>query len=196
VACVLAKASGKVVIIQEDELSEDGKTTRIECRIEDAEALLQSTTPEGPTQEQPIESLSPTPEIIVDKPMETIVTAQAAPNTTAPTLAEPIAASDTTEKSNSEPAKPTMVQRQEPQEISGSKSILNTLKRIQHHKIAPKSQEKQVSLDIQNLNKTIDEQEKKLYTELATVRQQIERLKQLTEETTPKQEQENKENPK
>jgi len=46
--------------------------------------------------------------------------------------------------------------------------------------------------DLQNLNKTIDEQEKKLYAELAAVRQQIERIRQLTEETTSKQEQENK----
>jgi len=35
VACVLAKASGKIVTIQKDEQSDDGKTTRIEYRIED-----------------------------------------------------------------------------------------------------------------------------------------------------------------
>jgi len=35
VACVLAKASGKIVTIQKDELSDDGKITRIEYRIED-----------------------------------------------------------------------------------------------------------------------------------------------------------------
>lgn len=34
VACVLAKASGKVVTIQKDEQSDDGKTTRIEYLME------------------------------------------------------------------------------------------------------------------------------------------------------------------
>ena len=277
VACVLAKASGKVVTIQEEELSEDRETTRIECRIEEAEPLLQSTTPEGLTQEQPLASLSPTPEIIVDKPMETMVTAQSA-NVTAPTFADHVAALDTNEKSNSEPAAPTMVQRQEYQEISVPKSILNALNtaqgtremstlkdtvnklrgleaeklsltleieelrkmadakaavseneiaalreevkslkaligqeekpeqpsiselekgsiqhstrdlnltradRIQAHKIAPKLEEGRVAFDLESLNKTIDEQEKKIYGELAAVRQQIERLRQLTED--------------
>lgn len=34
VACVLAKASGKVVTIQKDESSKDGKTTKIEYKLE------------------------------------------------------------------------------------------------------------------------------------------------------------------
>jgi len=195
-ACALAKATGRPITIQSETNISETKTTTIEFTLQEPDLFSETIIPEEFIQEQFIVS-PPAPEIIIDKPIDTVGAAQLLPDRAAPTSTESITILDTADRSISAPAGPSTIQRHGYQEISNPKSISSPPSRDQPRKTDPESQGKQVnqvSLDLENFNKTIDEQEKRFFAELAGVRKELQKLRQLTEdeEEIPQQEQEKK----
>jgi hypothetical protein len=184
-ACAFAKTSGKPIIIENEIVDQETKTTTIKFKIIDNESTSfklkddNTTSVQETIQEETPQTKTAIPSTGPKEATELTVTTQVDLNQPIQTPAK-ATLSEAAAKSSSEI---TTAQKPELKEITSVNQIPSAPVRNQVLKPVQKLEEKQSTIDLEELKKTINEQEQKMKNDLANIRQEIEKLtNQITED--------------